>query len=130
MFDQHPKLRILIADDASEVRRDLSGLLRIVGDYEVVGDAADGRAACRQALELRPNVVLMDLEMPALDGFAAATFIKSALDDCRLVALTVHADDLTRRRACASGFDAFVVKGAPLVELLGAIGSLATHTSR
>ena len=127
MFKQRPRLRILIADDIADVRRDLRLLLELAGDLEVVGEAADGREAVDQSVLLRPDVVVMDLVMPGLDGCAAAARIKSALADCRIVALTVHSDDASREKARAAGFDAFVVKGASLAELLGAVGSLVTQ---
>lgn len=128
MFKQRPRLRILIADDIADVRRDLRLLLEIVVGCEVVGETADGQGAINQSTRLRPDVVIMDLAMPGLDGYAAAARIKSALADCRVVALTVHADDASRQKAVAAGFDAFVVKGAPLLELLGAIGPLGKET--
>ncbi|OFW59200.1 MAG: hypothetical protein A2133_00395 [Actinobacteria bacterium RBG_16_64_13] len=113
-----------MVDDVADVRRDLRLLLEIAGDLEVAGEAADGWAAVRQAVALRPDVVVMDLAMPRLDGHQAARLIKSELPGCRLVALTVHCDGASRKKAEAAGFDAFVVKGTPVSELLGAIGSL------
>jgi len=128
MFEQQPQSRILIVDDNAGVRRDLRLLLEIGGGSEVVGEAEDGREAIDRATLLLPDVVVMDLAMPGLDGYAAAAAIKSSPARCRLVALTVHSDAATRDRARAAGFDAFVVKGAPLSELLGAIGSFAHRT--
>ena len=78
-----------------------------------------------------PDVVVMDLAMPGLDGYAAAAAHQvRAAPAAGLVALTVHSDDASRQKALAAGFDAFVVKGAPLQELLGAIGSLAEPEHR
>jgi DNA-binding NarL/FixJ family response regulator len=110
----------VIADDAADVRRDLRLLLEIAG-LEVIGEAADGREAIEKAALLNPDVVVSDLAMPVLDGYAAAAAIRAALPQCRLVALSIYSDNSGRCKARGAGFDAFVVKGAPLVELLGAI---------
>ena len=125
MSEQRPKPRILIVDDIADVRRDLRRLLEIVGGFEVVGEAADGHEAIELTALLGPEVVVMDLAMPGLDGYAAAACITSAPARPGLIALTVHSDGASRQKALAAGFDAYVVKGAPLQELLGAIGSLA-----
>ena len=129
MLEQQTRLRILIADDIADVRHDLSLLLEISGEMEVVATAADGQEAIDQSRVLRPDVVIMDLAMPGLDGYQAASRIKSELTGSRVVALTVRQDGASREKALAAGFDAFVVKGAPLEELLGAIGSLGATES-
>jgi two-component system response regulator DesR len=126
---QQYKPRIVIVDDAADVRRDLRFLLEIAG-LEVVGEAADGREAIETAALLNPDVVVSDLAMPVLDGYAAAAAIRAASPQCRLVALSIYSDDSGRSKARAAGFDAFVVKGAPLAELLGAIRPLADETNR
>jgi two-component system response regulator DesR len=126
---QQYKPRIVIVDDAADVRRDLRLLLEIAG-LEVVGEAADGREAIETAALLNPDVVVSDLAMPVLDGYAAAAAIRAASPQCRLVALSIYSDDSGRSKARAAGFDAFVVKGAPLAELLGAIRPLADETNR
>jgi two-component system response regulator DesR len=126
---QQYKPRIVIVDDAADVRRDLRLLLEIAG-LEVVGEAADGREAIEKAALLNPDVVVSDLAMPVLDGYAAAAAIRAASPQCRLVALSIYSDDSGRSKARAAGFDAFVVKGAPLAELLGAIRPLADETNR
>lgn len=128
MSRQQYKPRIVIVDDTADVRRDLRLLLEIAG-LEVVGEAADGREAIATAALLNPDVVVSDLAMPVLDGYAAAAAIRAALPHCRLVALSAHADDSGRSKAWAAGFDAFVVKGAALSELLGAIRPLADETN-
>jgi DNA-binding NarL/FixJ family response regulator len=126
---QQCRPRIVIVDDVADVRRDLRVLLELAGGVEVVGEAADGREAIEKAALLNPDVVVSDLAMPVLDGYAAAAAIRAALPHCRLVALSIHSDDSGRRKARAAGFDAFVVKGAPLLELLGAIRPLADETN-
>ena len=126
MFKQEDRIRVLIVDDAAGVRRDLCLLLEIAGDLRVVGEAENGAEAVEQATALHPDVVIMDLAMPVMDGCQAATRIKSHAVDCRIVALTVHNTETSRQEAYAAGFDAYLVKGAPLAELLGAIGSRRT----
>ena len=125
-MEQHERVRIVIADDDANVRRDLRDLLEIAGATVIVGEAGDGLAAVDKTGLLRPDTVILDIEMPRLDGFAAARRIKTALPQTRVVALTVHGDAATRQRAADAGIDAFVVKGAPLSELLGAVRPLTS----
>jgi DNA-binding NarL/FixJ family response regulator len=113
--------RILIVDDSSQVRQELRTLLPLAGDLEVVGEAADGLEAVRLAEVLRPHTILLDLQMPVLDGYAAARRIKDRWPACRVVALTVHDDQATRQKASQAGVDVFLVKGAPLGALVAAI---------
>lgn len=110
--------RILIVDDIPQVREDLRTLLTLAGDIEVVGEAINGLDGIRQASAFRPEVVLMDLEMPVLDGYEATRQIKTLDPACRIVALTVHDDEDAWQKAVQSGVDAFVVKGAPLENLV------------
>jgi len=113
--------RLLIVDDNPEVRRDLRTLLPLVGDLEIVGEAADGLEALDLIETLRPDVVLLDLQMPVLDGYDAAQRIKGRWPGCRVVAFTVHDDPTARQRAGQAGADAFLVKGSPVVALVTAI---------
>jgi DNA-binding NarL/FixJ family response regulator len=117
--------RILIVDDNAEVRRELRTLLPLAGDLEIVGEAADGLEAVRLAEALRPHAILLDLQMPVLDGYAAARRIKDRWPACRVVALTVHDDEATRQKARQAGVDVFLVKGAPLGALVEAIAGVA-----
>jgi DNA-binding NarL/FixJ family response regulator len=110
--------RLLIVDDVSQVRADLRTLLPLAGDIEIVGEAANGLEAVRQVDVLQPDVVLMDLEMPVMSGYEAIRRIKSQFPACRVIALTVHGYPEALDRACQSGADAFVVKGAPLASLV------------
>ena len=113
--------RVLIADDNPQVRQELRTLLPLVGDIEIVGEAADGQEALRLAQALQPEVVLMDLEMPVLDGYEATRQIKASSPSCRVVALTVHGYEAARQKASRSGVDAFLVKGGSVETLVQAI---------
>ncbi len=111
-------VRLLIVDDMPQVWQDLAFLLSLAGHIEVVGEAADGQEAIRLVAALSPDVVLMDLAMPGLDGFQATRAIKARWPACRVVALSVHGYPAARQAAFRAGVDAFVEKGAPLAELL------------
>lgn len=114
-------LKLLLVDDVDEVRRDLRTLLSLSDDVEIIGEAADGLEAVRLTESLRPDAILMDLEMPAMDGYEATRRIKTNFPACRVVALTVHDYESARVKAIQSGVDAFLVKGAPVVEIIQSI---------
>lgn len=122
-------VRVLIVDDVSQVRQDLRTVLALAGHgdmghpIEIVGEAADGLGAIRQVDALIPDVVVMDLEMPVLDGYKAASQIKKHHPACRVIALTVHDYEAARQRASQAGMDGFIVKGAPLEVLVEMITS-------
>jgi len=111
----------LIVDDNRYVRRELRVLLPLAGDIDIVGEAADGREAIRLTTALQPQVVLLDLEMPELDGYEATRQIKARCPACRIVALTAHGYEAARRQAMQSGVDVFLVKGAAVDTLVQAI---------
>jgi len=113
--------RVLIVDDSPQVRQELRTLLTLAGDIEIVGEAADGLEAIRLVEALQPEVVLMDLEMPVMDGYEAARQIKSRWPACRVVALTVHGYEAARQKASQSGVDVFLVKGVSVETLVQAI---------
>ena len=119
--------RILVADDSAPVRQELCELLGLVRGIEVVGRAADGAEAVQLASALCPDAVLLDLEMPRIDGYRAASLIREQLPKCRLVALTVYGLEEEREDALRAGFDFFVAKGAPLETLLEAILGAPPH---
>jgi DNA-binding NarL/FixJ family response regulator len=115
--------RVLIVDDSPQVRRELRTLLPLAADIEIVGEAADGLEAVRLAEALQPHVILLDLEMPVLDGYQAARQIKALCPSCWVVALTVYGDSESRSRAFQAGVDAFLVKGAVVESLVQAISA-------
>jgi DNA-binding NarL/FixJ family response regulator len=110
--------RILIVDDREVVRKELRNLLELTGSAIVVGEAADGWEAIRQAKALNPEIVLMDLEMPGLDGFQATRQIKALQLAKTVIIFTVYADPDSQQKAHAAGADAFFVKGTDLHTLL------------
>jgi len=113
--------KILLVDDVESVRWDLRTLLTLSGDLEIVGEATNGLDAMRLTESLQPDVVLMDLEMPLMDGYEATRLIKSLCPSCRIIALTVHNYDEARKKACQSGVDTFIVKGAPIESIVQSI---------
>jgi DNA-binding NarL/FixJ family response regulator len=118
---ERPMWRVLIVDDSPRVRQELRTLLPLAGDIEIVGQAADGQEAIRLAMALQPDVVLMDLEMPVLDGYEATRQIKASSPSCRVVALTVHGYEAAWQKASQSGVDVFLVKGVSVETLVQAI---------
>lgn len=117
---QH-RARVFIVDDMPQVCRDLRQLLELTGEVEIVGEAANADDAIRLAAELAPDVVIMDVEMPGMDGFEATRQIKERGLAPRVVILSVHADPENVDRARAIGADEFVVKGANFKILVRAI---------
>ena len=111
---------VLIVDDIEQVQHDLRTALSISGELEIIGEAANGLEAIRLTESLRPEVVLMDLEMPVMDGYEATRLIKLNFP-CKVVALTVHDYETARRKAEQSGVDAFLVKGVPVTTIIQTI---------
>jgi len=106
-------IRVLLADDEELIRTALAGLLDREQDIDVVALAADGHQAVERALAHRPDVAVVDLQMPGLDGIGVVTELASALPECAGVILTGHGRPHTLRRALASGARGFLAKGAP-----------------
>src|SRR4051794_9320311 len=120
------RIRVLVADDQAIVRDGLVTLLGLLDDLEIVGEAADGEQAVRLALETRPDVVLMDLRMPVLDGAAATARILEQLPETAVVVLTTFADDASIAGALRAGARGYLTKDAGRAELAAAVRAAAS----
>ncbi len=118
-------IRILIADDHGVIRAGLRALLEKEPGLQVVGEAADGREALERALELRPDILLLDITMPGLDGVEVTRRLHQAQPGVRVLILTLHEGVSMLREALASGAAGYIVKRAVDTELLGAIQAVA-----
>jgi DNA-binding NarL/FixJ family response regulator len=114
-------MRILIVEDDPLMQLGLEQALNEQTDITVIGQAGDGYSAVQQALALEPDVILMDIGLPGLDGIAATKQIKTQLPNVHIVMLTSHTLQTEVIAALASGADAYCIKGASLERLLGAI---------
>ena len=118
-------MRVLVVDDHDLFRAGLARLLALQPDIEVVAQASGGRMGVRLADELHPDVVLMDLRMPDLDGPQATRAILESQPSARVVALSVSVDDLDVAAAMQAGACGFLVKDAPLDEVVVAVRAAA-----
>lgn len=122
---QARKVRVMVVEDETLVREVLVRLLGMEPDIDVVGRAGDGESAVKIALHQRPDVVLMDIQMPQLDGIAATQQIKAALPTTGIVILTIYRDDANVFRAIKAGAQGYVLKDSPPEETLAAIRAVA-----
>ena len=118
-------VRLLLADDHPVVRAGLSGMLAAEPDLEVVGEAADGAEACALAAELLPDVVLMDLRMPVMDGATATARLTRELPGIRVLVLTTYDTDADILRAVEAGASGYLLKDTPRLELAAAVRAAA-----
>lgn len=118
-------IRVLVADDHPIVRGGIVGLLAGADDIEVVGEAPDGLTAVSLAEELQPDLVLMDLRMPGLDGDEATARILSARPETKVVILTTYESDTSILTAIEAGASGYLLKAAPPEEILAGIRSVA-----
>lgn len=114
-------IRLLIVDDQSIVREGLKSLLQAQPDLEVVGMAEQGQIAVEQAIALRPDVVLMDIRMPIMDGVAATEAIQAQAPAIKILVLTTFDDDESVSRAIRAGAKGYLLKDTPSDELAEAI---------
>jgi two-component system, NarL family, response regulator DesR len=114
-------IKVLIAEDQGLVRGALAALLGLEGDIEVVAEVGRGDEVVARALESRPDVALLDIEMPGVDGLAAAAQLRRAIPGCRVLILTTFGRPGYLRRAMEAGASGFLLKDAPATELASAI---------
>src|SRR5919108_3643804 len=119
------KLRIFLADDHAVVREGLKSLVNAQPDMEVIGEAADGRTAWEQAKACQPDIVVMDLSMPQLNGAQATERLKQACPQVKVLALTVHEDKGYVHQLLQAGASGYVLKLAATEELIHAIRIVA-----
>jgi DNA-binding NarL/FixJ family response regulator len=119
------KLRILLADDHKIVREGLRTLINSQPDMQVVGEAANGKEVLVKARELKPDVVVMDLSMPELNGLQATERLKIERPEMKVVALTAHEDEGYLRQLCKVGAAGYVLKRSAGDELVKAISEVA-----
>ncbi len=123
------RVRVLLVDDSAGTRVMLKEALELCGDIEVVGEAGSGAEAVQRAIELQPDILVMDVRMPDGDGVEATRTIAASFPPARVVALTWSDDPDTMREMFAAGAVAYVVKGGPIDELCTAIGEAVGRSS-
>jgi len=115
------QVRVLIVDDADAVRKLIRSLLQKASDIQVVGEAGDGAEAINLARELRPDVVLMDVTMPVMDGIEATAAITEELPEVRVLGLSISAESEVAEAMVAAGAADYITKGGHADDLLEAI---------
>jgi DNA-binding NarL/FixJ family response regulator len=118
-------IKLLLADDHAIVRDGLRSLIEQQTDMEIIGEAADGAEAVASACSLRPDVVVMDVSMPQVNGIEATRRIRKECPETRVLALTMHEDRTTLRQVLEAGASGYTLKRAAGQELLAAIRAVA-----
>ena len=117
------QIRILLVDDYPPIRKSLRTLLETIPDVEVVGEAEDGRIALELMHKLLPDVIIMDIRMPVMDGIEATRWITSVFPDVKVIAFTSCSDKSMIRKMFEAGASGFLLKGCGFVEIISAIKS-------
>ncbi|YAL82145.1 response regulator [Dermacoccaceae bacterium W4C1] len=114
-------IKVMLVDDQALVRGGLAALLDLEPDLHVVADAEDGESVVETARQAEPDVVLMDVELPGIDGLSATALLKAAMPGVRVLIVTTFGRPGYLRRGMQAGADGFVVKNAPARELADAV---------
>lgn len=120
--------RILVADDFDDWRVEIRSILQARPDWRVIGEACDGLQAVQKTVELRPDVVLLDIGMPILNGIEAAQRIRKSCPDSRIVFVTENNDREVEIAALASGAEGYVLKSCAATKLLPTIETALRHS--
>ena len=126
MSETPATVRVLLADDHVTVRHGLKLLIDSQPDMEVIAEASDGHTAVQRAVTLRPDVVVMDISMPGMNGLVATRKLKQLEPHCAVVTLTRHGDDAYLQELLRAGVSGYVLKQSPPAELLQAIRAAAS----
>jgi DNA-binding NarL/FixJ family response regulator len=116
-----PRLRILIADDHELVRRGIVGIIRRYRHWKVAGEARDGQEAVEKARILRPDLVILDITMPRMDGLVATRVIREEIPECKILILTMHDSGQMARRILEAGARGYVLKSDMAAQLVRGI---------
>jgi DNA-binding NarL/FixJ family response regulator len=122
-------LRILVADDHEVVRHGLHALLGTQAGWEVVGEAVDGRDAVEKAVQLKPDVVILDISMPGISGLAATRLILEAAPQSEVLIFTMHQSEEMEQTARKAGARGYVLKSDAGKDLLAAVKALSEHST-
>lgn len=120
-------IRILIADDHAIVRRGLRVILEAQSGWEICGEAATGREAVDKVKLLKPNVVVMDISMPELNGMEATRQIRAAVPETEVLVLTIHGSERLQREILAAGARGYLLKSDAEQDLVRAVEQLSRH---
>ena len=123
------RIRILLADDHAVVRQGFKMILDAQADMEIVGEAGNGREAVELAEQLRPDVVVMDVSMPELNGIEATRRLASSAPRARVVALSMHKDSVYVREILRAGARGYLLKDSGAADLVAAIRAVASGES-
>ena len=121
MADKHPSIRIFLADDHALIRAGLKSLIQTQSGMEVVGEAGTGRETCERVKELLPDIVVMDITMPDMNGIQATEKIKRDCPDVKIIALSAHEDEAYFRQMLRLGASGYLLKRAIADELIHAL---------
>ena len=119
-------ISVLLVDDHAMVREALAAVINAERDLQIVGQASNGREGCEKAVQLKPQVVLLDISMPELGGIEAAQRIRASVKDIRIIMLTAHEDDPYVERALEAGVDGYLSKKSAAATLPQAIRDVAS----
>ena len=119
------EIKLLVVDDLEHVRQGLRTILELAEGLKVVGEASNGLEAIQQVNQLQPDVVLMDLVMPQLDGLEATERIKAQHPSTGVIMITIHDSEEAREQATKAGVDAFLAKGTDTEALIQTIQNVA-----